>query len=359
MTGRRISILVAAIFGCAAAVYAADNKVELRGSTELDLPKPKRNIDTDRKLNDQPDRPTPEGALPPGRVDNSPLLNKKVRQELDKQKNWIFMNPREQQFDSKAEEFMKGEKGTGLYGNRLMQSDDDRTMVQKFLERDQRNRDDKDDDRDNDRSDRSKDKDSFLPKRDDDDLKENTRDGGIPKSQFDTAIFKSGPGADPFGGGLLDNKMQRTPFSDSNFSGQNARALDKDELRQQQIAHEQEFNSILQSRPGSSTSFGKIDTLNPAADVGRLDIGGTSGRRSDPYAVGARGGPNIATFTDGAPSSFGNRSEIGARNFADSLPSFGAPQAGPSFAPAPIQVLPNRSSAPPPSIAPTVPMRKF
>jgi hypothetical protein len=254
---------------------------------------------------------------------------------------------------------MDGEKSSGLYSNHLMQSDDDRTMVQKFLEKDQRNRDDKDKDNDNgkERSDRAREKDSFLPKHDEDDLKENNSAGGIPKAQFDTAIFKAGPGADPLGGGLLDNKMQRNPFSDSNFSAQKTRGLDKDELRQQQAAHEQEFNSILQSRPGSSTSFGRIDTLNPAADVGRLDIGG-AGRRSDPYAVGSRGGPTMATFTDGGPTSFGNRSDIGARNFAESLPAFAAPKA-PSFAPAPLQVLPDRSSAAPPTIAPTVPMRKF
>src|SRR6187401_1091561 len=110
MTGKRLSIFVAAIFGCTAAVHAADNKVELKGSTEVDLPKPKRTINTDRRLNDQTDRPNPEGGLAPSRVENSLLSNKKLRQELDRQKNWIFMNPREDNLDPKTKKFMDGEK---------------------------------------------------------------------------------------------------------------------------------------------------------------------------------------------------------------------------------------------------------
>jgi hypothetical protein len=136
--------------------------------------------------------------------------------------------------------------------------------------------------------------------------------------------------------------------------------MDQDELRQKQVAHEKEFSDILQSRPGSAASFGRIDTLNPAADVGRLDLGASAGaRRADPYSIGGRGGPTTVTFTDGGSSSFGNRPDLGARSFSDALPSFGTPKGGPSFAPAPMQVAPDRAMGPPPSIAPTVPMRKF
>jgi hypothetical protein len=368
MTGRRISIsiVVAAFLGCTA-LRAAEKleRLELKGSTEVDLPKPKRTINTDRRLNDQADRPTVESApSAPARNDNSPLVTKKLLHEIDRQKNWIYMDPREAHFDRKTEEFMKGEKGTGLYDNRFMQSDDDRTMVQKFMERD-RNRDDKDkedNDKDSERSDRAREKDGFLPKRDEDELKENNAAvSGVPKAQFDTAIFRAGSSSDPFGGNPLDNKLQRNPFSDSPFTAQKARGMDQDDLRQKQVAHEKEFSDILQSRPGSTASFGKIDMLNPAADVGRLDLGGSAGggRRADPYSIGGRGGPTTVTFTDGGSSSFGNRPELGARSFSDALPSFGAPKAGPSFAPAPMQVAPNRAMGSPPPISATVPMRKF
>jgi hypothetical protein len=363
MTGRRISIVVAAVLGCMALRAAEMDKANFRGSTELELPKPKPTMNTDRRLKDDTERPTVDSApSAPARNANSPLVTKKLLLEHDKQKNWIFMNPREDNFDRKTEEFMKGEKGTGLYNNPYMKSDDDRTMVQKFLERDRdREEKDKENDKDGERSERSREKEGFLPKHDEDELKENTTSfSGAPKAQFDTAIFKAGSATDPFGGNPLDNKAQRNPFNDSGFSTQKPRGMEKDELRQQQIAHEKEFNDILQSRPGSTASFGKIDTLNPAADVGRLDVGASAGgRRSDPYSIGGRGGPTTVTFTDGGPSSFGNRSDLGARSFSEALPSFGTPKAGPSFAPTPVQVLPDRSSGPPPAIAPVIPMRKF
>jgi hypothetical protein len=367
MTGRRISvsIVVAAFLGCTV-LRAAEKleRLELKGSTEVDLPKPKPTINTDRRLKDQADRPTVDSApSAPARNANSPLVTKKLLHEMDRQKNWIFMDPRDEHFDRKTEEFMKGEKGTGLYDNRFMQSDDDRSAVQRFLDKD-RDREDKErdnSDNDGERSDRAREKEGFLPKRDEDELKENSSLSGLPKAQFDSAIFKAGPGADPFGAGNpLDNRLQRNSFSESTFA-QKTRGMDQDELRQKQVAHEKEFSDILQSRPGSTASFGKIDTLNPAANVGRLDLGASAAgaRRVDPYSIGGRGGPTTATFTDGGSSSFGNRPDVGARSFNDALPSFGASKAGPSFAPTPVQVAPGRFSGPPPPIAPTVPMRKF
>src|SRR5437660_576655 len=110
MNERAKTFLLASGLLLACGTLRAGEQAEFKGSTSVELPKPKRTLDDARlRKSSGPERPDMEGGFvsaPP--IDSSPFANKKLREEMDKKKNWIFMNPYEQHFDSKTEEFMKG-----------------------------------------------------------------------------------------------------------------------------------------------------------------------------------------------------------------------------------------------------------
>src|SRR5215510_11628694 len=124
-------LLGMSIIGLGCSVVRAGEQVQFKGSTSIELPKPKRPLEDNRRIRtDSTERPSLEGGfVSPPPAENSPLNDRKLREALDKKKNWIFMNPYEEHFDSKTEEFMQGEKSTGLYDNKWMRSKDEKTAI--------------------------------------------------------------------------------------------------------------------------------------------------------------------------------------------------------------------------------------
>src|SRR4051812_29391193 len=107
--GRQNTLLFTMLLAVAAA--AADEKVEFKGSTSFELPKPSRNLERDRNYNSGEKEKTDMsgGYVPPVAPGTSPLMDKKFKEMMDKKKNWIYLNPYKENFDSKTAEFMKGE----------------------------------------------------------------------------------------------------------------------------------------------------------------------------------------------------------------------------------------------------------
>jgi hypothetical protein len=348
----------------------AQERAEFKGSTSVELPKPKRTVNDLRQMKSSPGRPDLDSSgvnAPP--VENSPLANRKIREELDKKKNWIFMNPYEDHFDSKTAEFMKGEKGTGLYDSPLMQ-EDEKTAVQKFFDEKDKNRDGTRDDSRKDRDNNSKDafaeRARSLNNREEEEAadKEKTSAFGPAKTKFDTTAFRTGS-SDPFAVGS-ESKLSKNPLAENPFGPQKSAmsAFDRDDLKQRQINHEREFDQMLQARPGSAAALGRVDVLNPAADIGRLDLSSGSGssHRIDSLLPGSRGGGggggNTAIFTDGAGVP-GGKADFGRSFGADNLTALPARPASP-FSPGATQLAPapNAGAAPAPFIL-QFPKRQF
>lgn len=363
---------MAAVAGLmAGSALFAGEQVQFKGSTSVELPKPKRPLDDSRSLRTEPERPNLEGGfVTPPAIDNSPLSDRKLRESMDKKKNWIYANPYEEHFDTKTEQFMKGEKGTGLYENQWMNSKEDKSLVQKFLEEKNQNQRTKEGTRkDNEEkaSDRSTEREnkreSLFGDRDEADSKsEKDSIFSRPKSQFETPIFKDGP-KDAFSASPLDSKLDKQSVVEIPFGpGKSGGNLpDKEEIRQQQVAHEKEFDQILQTRLGSGSGVGKIDALSPAADIGRLDLS-SGGKRSD-AAVGAirpgAGSGTSVTFTDGG-ASFGARPAFDGRASSEGFGFGGTVNKGPTLAPGltPAQNAQTPAFSPAPFTLP-FPQRKF
>jgi hypothetical protein len=180
------------------------------------------------------------------------------------------------------------------------------------------------------------------------------------------SLFRSDASvADPFK--PLDKAFERNPVTESPFAAKQsaAEAMQKEDLKQQQIAHEREFDQIIQNRLGSSgpasptASIGRLDGLNVSGGLGTLDL------KSDGSRPGALGGARLGgsgssgvTFTDGGPS-------IGARSSFDGRSSFDSPIGGiarpaPSFAPAAAPELSgSRPAFTPAPFSLPFPQRKF
>src|SRR6185437_3978659 len=112
---RQLALLAGAALLSSLAVRGGE-QVQIRGSTDIVLPKPTRTFEDSRKYKiDREEHSDIEGGfIAPPAPEGSALMDKRARELLDKKKNWIFMNPYEPQYDSKTAEFMKGEKSTGL-----------------------------------------------------------------------------------------------------------------------------------------------------------------------------------------------------------------------------------------------------
>lgn len=358
---RVVIVSAAALLGCTA--LRAAEKAQFEGSTTVELPKPKRSFEESRRLDLKPDHPGPDGAFSTvAPSDTAPLTTKRLREELDKKKNWIFLNPYENHYDSKTEEFMKGEKGTGLYDNHLMQSQEEKGAVEKYIqEKEGRNsnassRNDREALTDRDRA-SERENSVFNPRNDKESKTDDASSFSTPeKTPFEKAIFSSSSGSmDPLKSSALEKSLTRDPLPDDPFAAAqkiSASTFEQNDLKEKQALHEREFDQLLQARPGATLA---APTVGPGGDVGRLDLGAsTLQRRSDPYANGARIGGNIATFTDGAgDSAFNIKSDYGSRGFGESFiseptkpaasiaPSLPGPSASPSsvMAPAPF-VLP-------------------
>src|SRR5688500_18057700 len=84
-------------------------KIQITGSTTIELPKPSHILEESKRNrgHDGPSgRSTFEGGMVPMMpANNNPQSDKKLKEAIDKKKNWIFVNPYEMQFDNKTEEF--------------------------------------------------------------------------------------------------------------------------------------------------------------------------------------------------------------------------------------------------------------
>jgi hypothetical protein len=349
----------------------AGEKVQITGSTSIEIPKPNQLLESGRssRLTDRPSgRSEYEGAA----IQYSPMINsaspeaqKKVKDALDKQKNWIFVDPYKMQFDSKTEEFYKGEKGTGLYNNHLMKSEE-KSVVERFLQEKNRDREsdntrsDSDDRRDRTSLDHKPD---FLSATLKDDADE---DKAKPKLErgFALPAALEGKASELFSErNSFQKRLDSSPFSDAASS-----ARDKDRFdmsREERDARDAELNKIYQPRlNGSTAPTVGSDPVNRAFDSAQQEATPFSVRRSeqlnfgraDSESASSRNSPIFAPGL-GAPGS-GLNSDLAARrsSFAD----FGAKAPAASSA-NPI-AAPASSSAPAFAPAPFIlprPQRKF
>src|SRR5690242_5147819 len=92
----------------AASLWAGD-KVQFQGSTSITVPKPTRAMEdsrTSRLLESPSGRSEYENSVAAGTPSaaSAPVMDKKLKEFLDKKKNWIFVNPYEDHYDAKTEE---------------------------------------------------------------------------------------------------------------------------------------------------------------------------------------------------------------------------------------------------------------
>jgi hypothetical protein len=348
-------------------ILQAGEQVQFKGSTSVELPKPKRPLDDDgRNMKIDAQRPTLQGGFVTTPIDGSPLSNRKFREEMDKKKNWIFMNPYEQHFDNKTEEFMKGEKGTGLYDNEWMTSKEEKSVVQKFIEeKDGRGKESNrgDDENLSDRPSGEREG-GFLSNRSDDldRSKTDTQFGGS-RVDFEKRILDPAALPDNIKNGPLDKSFERNLGADPFSSRKSMEAtFEKEEVKKQQIAHEREFDQIINTRlggGGGGPTVGRLDSLSVGGGIGQLNLNQGASRPAD-FGRGSLRGGSTATFTDGGPA-FGGNSRPGFENrsFGE---GFGVmPKAAPSYAPPVVSQNPasQRPAFTPAPFSLAVPQRKF
>lgn len=358
-------------------VFSAE-KIQITGSTSVQLPKPNEVLENSRKGRnfDGPSvRSTYEGSLLPGGpvMPSNPQADKKFKEAIDKKKNWIFVNPYETQYDSKTQEFLKGEKATALYNHPLMK-DDEKGVVQRFIEEKKQDREFDQNRGDNDRSERAGNSET-EPR----DLRGNASGELVPGGKQSNDVLNRGlvltspleqksllaQERDPF-----QERLERNPLSD-NLLGGNSRAEDRTTFtKEERAARDAELSKIYQPRIGPteggiSAVPGASDPLN-TFDVTRQEATPFSGRRTDQlFNVGRAesssfgAGRNSPVFTGppiSAPGS-GLNSRLGERAGFDF--NVKAPQAS-AFAPSVSAPRPSDgwSAKPAPFVLP-LPQRKF
>ncbi|HTG44194.1 MAG TPA: hypothetical protein VK633_06650 [Verrucomicrobiae bacterium] len=361
MTYPKLQLLIwtgATMLCCSSA--QAGEQVQIRGATSIEIPKPKRSFGESRRINSDGEKPNLEGGfVAPPSAENSPLADKKMREALDKKKNWIFMNPYEQRFDSKTEEFLGAEKNTSLYNNHWMEGEEEKGAVQKFMEeKDPRSkRGEKEDNED--KPDRSEARDSGKngsPNDEKDPIKEESPFLGN-RVITDTPSLRGSLGS-PFESSFLDKGPERISLGENPFAAKKpaVSAVEREEIAQRQVAHEEEFNQILQTRLGSAAAI-RPDPLNLTADATRLEVNPIAPRRSEQFLnLGRPAPPATVTFNDGGASA-GRSVNFDRGNFAEVAGPKSIGQS-PFAAPAPA-VAPRASSFTPSAFSLPFPQRKF
>jgi cell division protein FtsN len=355
-----------------AAPLLAGEKVQITGSTSIEIPKPNQIMENGRSSR-LPDRPSGRSEYEGAAIQYSPMINsgaspeaqKKVKDALDKQKNWIFVDPYKMQFDNKTEEFYKGEKGTGLYNNHLMKTEE-KSVVERFLQEKNRDREsdnsrsDSDDRRDRTSLDHKPD---FLsaPLKD-----ESDEEKAKPKLErgFALPAALEEKTSELFSDrNSFQKRLDSSPFNDGASS---SRDKDRFEMtREDRDARDAELNKIYQPRlNGSTAPTVGSDPVNRAFDSAQQEATPFSVRRSDQLNFGRAdsGNPssrNSPIFSPGlgAPGS-GLNSDLSARR--SSFGDFGA-KAPVASSPNPI-TAPAASSTPSFAPAPFIlprPQRKF
>jgi hypothetical protein len=295
----------AVALGCGLLAQAGE-KVELRGSTTIELPKPERKIDEERRFKFDNGASELSGgfAAPVGVGNSNAALDQKMRQMLDRKKNWIFVNPYEMNLDERTTEILGKDQATGsLMDHHLLKEGEKSTMQKFFEERDTR--------RSNDEAteDRGRKESDFSPASIASDDPEEMRDGRAPKTERNAVLFlsprdNSGFREPGFDTDSFEKRMERTPLDGSVFarSGAQRPELDREEFKKQQETREAEFEKFLQPRttPGGSAIgglSGRLDPLNTASDSTRQEANPAAARRTDSFLSSS---PNRIDFSGGS-----------------------------------------------------------
>ena len=370
----QLAAMGAALLLVAPAHSAEQEKVQIKGSTSIELPKPKHSLEDVRTFR-SPESPSGRGEYEGGVAaatpvnNNSPQMDKKLMELLDKKRNWIFVNPYEMQHDSKTEEFMDGEKSTGLFNHRLMKGEE-KSVLEKFI-------DEKNPERENDpeatengteRSSRKE-----LMSINGNELGEDGK-ATLTSEKGQTLQFKLEqkasftPDRSPF-----QQKLERTPFTES---GETRRFAESQEitsttdLRKDREARDAELSSLFQPRnfasPSSAVGF---DPLNNAPDATRQEASPIGQRRPDQFLNFGRseGSPGAGSVAGGISSGRNSPIFSGAPS-ASSIPGREASDLFGSKIAQPSTVSSGNSFTPPSATRPTFnqspfampfPQRKF
>lgn len=285
----------------------AGDKVQITGSTSVLLPKPSEAIEASKRGN-QHDGPSGrseyQAGLPPVTplLNTSPQANKKFLDALDKKKNWMFVNPYEK---PKVEDYLQGEKATGLYNHRLMQGDE-KSIVERFIQ-------ERTNDRANDTS-RAPGDNPSARESDRTDLRTSFRAEDLNSPRQNNAKLDRGFALPPLieSRSFLSDRSERddfernsdrSPFSEGVFGATerpNDRAIFTPEERE---ARDAELNKIYQPRvTGAPGALGAVDPLNQSFDATRQEATPFSGRRSDQLFNFGRSEPASAASGRNSPS---------------------------------------------------------
>jgi hypothetical protein len=344
-----------------AAPLLAGEKVQITGSTSITIPKPNQILE-DAKRSRVPDGPSGGAdlggaAIPfsPMNSSASPEVQRRLRETLDRQKNWIFQDPKKMHFDSKTEEFYKGEKGTGLYNHHLMKSEE-KGVVERFLQ-------EKKNDRESDTGPEADDRGENRAIDQKPDFMAATLKGNAEEKEAKPKLERGlslPPALEEKASELFSERSAFQKRLDSSpFDGGALGARDKERLgmtREERDARDAELSKIYQPRlNGSVAPTVGADPVNRAFDsaqqeatpfsvrrsdqlnLGRADSGNPSGRNSPIFSPGVgSASSDLNADLSSRRSSFG---EFGSRAPAASTPNpVAAPaqSSRPSFAPAPF-----------------------
>lgn len=351
LRSRNIALLAGAAV-LAAVTAGAGEKVQIKGSTDVELPKPTRNIEENRRFKLDTSNTNPGDAyVTPPALDASPLLDKKTKEMLDKKRNWIFVNPYKAQYDSKTSDFLSGEKGTGLFEHRWMQGDEEKSQVERFIEEKDKRRSDSnsdrdrdgDDDRDRDR-DRTASKDSPFGNNENDPRKEESAPSLFGKEKKTLQI--GGPIAISERSAFED-RLERTPFADRTFADKqlDSRGVDKEKITNQRLQSDEAFTRILRGARDSDQGLvgntdrltgTKLEPITPSLDGTRREANPFTARSSDQFLNLGRGDNRGVTFS--GPGGIGSGGNFSSRSVVDDIGTK-APSA-PSFNTMPAAVSP-------------------
>ena len=359
----QIAILILSSWVCASG--AAAEKVQIRGSTSIEVPKPKHSLEELRSMK-APDSPSGQAEYQGGMSASAPVYtttpeaNKKLKELLDKKKNWIFMNPYESHYDSKTEEFLKAEKGTGLYDHPLLE-DDDQTLMEKYLNEGNPERETGNEVQDPGSKEFSEARQEMRTERNE--LAEERRVSPLVAERNVQSPFSLQPNTPSLFNqkGIFDRDTE-TRFQETGISGGLDRSVSQVELRKERDDRDAEIVRMLQPRSTAAGAPGSFSPIGRTLDATRQDsapnvIGsvGTFGAgaqrnpgainfgRSEPGSVGTgiRNGP---IFTGSSPISSPARSgfDFGSRPGISSAPATFAPTAPSSSITAPAPAAAQR-----------------
>ncbi|MGZ8901635.1 MAG: hypothetical protein ACXW3Z_16205 [Limisphaerales bacterium] len=348
-----------------AAPVAGGEKVQITGSTSIELPKPTHILEDAKRIraHDGPSgRSEYEGGVPQTGplMNTSPQMDRKLKDAIDKKKNWIFVNPYEMQFDNKTEEFLKAERGTGLYNHRLLK-EEEKGVVERFVQENANEREaDSNFNEPNSRNERGGDQQETL---------RGLRDEVLPgekgaNGRMETGFSLSGtlePKSELYTERTdFQKRLERSPFSESIFGSRTTPGMSVEDRE----ARDAELSKIYQPRVTAAPQAGGGDPVNRSFDATRQEATPFSARRSeqifnvgraDATAAAGRTSPTFAGPGFAAPSGLDLRSSSRTdfSDFGSRAPSSLAPNA--AVAPAPAA---SASFSPAPFVLPR-PTRKF